>query len=478
MEATQERATPERGAYGSDRLTPLVPITIFGWPLVVLALFAVLPPRRAVIVGMLGAWLFLPMAGYPLPGLPDITKMSITCVTVFLGTMIFDAGRFARLRWSWADLAMVTWVLVPLLSAVSAGYGAYEGFSGILNQLVSWGMPYVIGRLYFSDLDGLRELAMGIFVGGLVYVPFVLFEARMSPQLHTWVYGFHQHVFAQSKRGEGWRPTVFMQHGLAVAMFMGTAAVCGVWLWTAGRVRTVRVIGGAVPTWILAVGLFAVAAACKSSYALLLMLAGTGALLLSRALNTRVVLAGMLMIAPLYVAARTVGGWDAQLLRDAASMIAPSRTDSFAMRLDSEDTLWRWVQGELLFGHGRLGELTGKDSENWGRFIPDGLWLIALGKNGMVGLAAMYGVLLLPSAVFLWRHRARELMRPDVAGATVLMLVLVLYAMDNLLNAMVNPIYLLAAGGLAACSAGAVAQSERRSLAVSTQGRAWPLQAN
>jgi len=194
-------------------MTPLVPIAIFGWPLVVLVLFTVLPPRPSVIVAMLGAWLFLPMAGYPLPGLPDITKMSITCVTVFLGTMFFDAGRFSRLRWSWVDLAIVAWVLVPLPSAVSSGYGAYEGFSGILNQIVSWGMPYLIGRLYFSDLDGLRELAMGIFVGGLVYVPFVLFEARMSPQLHTWIYGFHQHSFGQARRQRSPSPALAAPRG-------------------------------------------------------------------------------------------------------------------------------------------------------------------------------------------------------------------------------------------------------------------------
>jgi len=429
-------------------LTPLVPITIFGWPLVVLVLFTVLPPRKAVIVGMLGAWLFLPMAEYPLPGLPDITKMSISCVTVFLGTMIFDAGRFSRLRWSWVDLAMIAWVLVPLPSAVSNGYGAYEGFSGALEQAVAWGLPYLIGRLYFSDLDGLRELALGIFVAGLVYVPLVLFEARMSPQLHTWVYGFHQHDFVQSRRGDGWRPTVFMQHGLAVAMFMGTAAVCGVWMWTAGRVRTVRMIGGAVPTWILAVGLFAVAAACRSSYALMLMLAGTGALLLSRVLGTRVILAGMLLIAPLYVAARTVGGWDAQVLRDVAGMMDQDREGSLGVRLESEDVCWRFMQSSLLFGDGRMDRLMLRESDGE-RFVPDGLWLIVLTKNGVFGLAAMFAFLLGPTALYLRRFPAQLLLGAEMAGATVMATVMVLYAMDNLLNAMVNPIYLLGAGGVA-----------------------------
>lgn len=413
----------------------------------VLVLFTVLPPRRAVIVGMLGAWLFLPMAGYNLPGLPDITKMSITCVTLFLGTLIFDLGRFTRLRWSWVDLAMASWLLIPLPSAVNAGYSVYEGISGILNQIVSWGVPYLIGRLYFSDVDGLRELAMGIFVGGLVYTPFVLYEARMSPQLHTLFYGFHQHQFAQARRGDGWRPTVFMQHGLAVAMFMGTAAVCGMWMWAAGKVRVVKVADIGVPTWILAVGLFAVAATCRSSYALLLMLAGSGTLFVSRWLNTKVVLAGMLMIAPLYVAARTVGGWDAQMLRDLAGMIGQDREGSLGVRLESEDVCWRFIQSSLLFGDGRMDRLMFREADG-NRFVPDAFWVIVLTKNGLFGVVAMFAFLLAPTARYLRMFPSRMLWGPKLAGATVLATVLVLYAMDNLLNAMVNPIYMLGAGGL------------------------------
>jgi hypothetical protein len=437
-----------------------VPIAIFGWPLVVLVLFTVLPPRRAIIVGMLGAWLFLPMAGYQFAGLPDITKMTVTSMGIFLGAIIFDPGRFAHLRWHWTDLAIIGWVSVPLPAALSSGYGAYEGVSGILNQLVAWGLPYAIGRLYFSDLEGLRELALGIFIGGLVYVPFVLFEVKMSPQLHTWIYGFHQHSFGQTKRMGGWRPTVFMQHGLAVAMFMGTTAVCGLWMWNAGRKRILQLGQIGLPMWALALGLFTVAALCRSAYALILMVAGTIALFAGRLLNTRLILAGMLAIAPLYVTARTVGGWDAQQLRDIAAIMGAERDGSLALRLDSEDSLWRWIRSDALLGRGRLAGLIVHGQDEFGRFVPDGLWLIALGKYGLVGLVSMFGVLLLPPAVYVWRHRARELVAPQMAGATALMLVLILYAMDNLLNAMVNPVYLLAAGGLAVCRAGA--DSERR----------------
>jgi hypothetical protein len=443
---------PDQPAIGLERsakeMTFLVPVSLFSWPVIVLLLFSLLPPRRAVIVSMLAAWLFLPMAGYSLPGVPDITKMSITCVSVCLATTLFDPIRLYRLRWSWADIPMVVWLVIPLMSSMSVGLGAYDGLSGILDHVISWGLPYLIGRLYFSDYEGLRELALGVFLGGVVYLPFVLYELRMSPQLHRMVYGFHQHVFAQAMRGGGWRPTVFMQHGLAVSMFMGTASVCGIWLWYAGRMRS----DWKMPILLLAVCVFAVTLACKSSYAMLLLLVGLMALFLSRWLSTRLIFWGLIAIAPLYVTARTVGGWDAGILRDTASVVAPHRLLSLEVRLESEESLWRWVQGRTLLGRARLAELMNADRGKYGTFIPDGLWLIALGKHGLVGLAAMFGLLLVPPILFLWRTGILQLRKPAVAGSLALMVVCVLYALDNLLNAMVNPIYLLAVGGLSVCS--------------------------
>lgn len=421
----------------------LVPIAIFGWIPVVLVLFTQMRARRAVIVSFLGAWLFLPIAGYNLPGLPPVDKMFVTCVGALLGTAFFDSARLGALRLSLWDLPMVAWVLCPIPAAVANNYGVYEGFSLGFAQGVSWALPYIVGRLYFADPQGQRELAMGIFVGGLIYLPLVLFESRMSPQLHTWVYGYYQHEFGQARRGEGWRPTVFMQHGLSVAMFMGTAALCGVWLWAAGKFRAMA----GFPAWMLSGALFVTAAACRSTYALLLMLAGTAALFLGRALGTRLILVCMLAVPPSYVALRTIGGWDAGILRDTAASMGPDRAESLNVRLDSEDVCWSWVQRKLMFGACRLDEVM-LNRETLGRFVPDALWLIALAKFGAVGLLAMFAMFLTPPALYLARFRAKEISGPELAGATVMAVALILYTLDALLNAMINPIYLLSAGGL------------------------------
>lgn len=79
-------------------MSPLVYIVMFGWIPFVLYLFRWLPAQRAVVVSFMVAWLFLPLAAFPLPGLPDYTKMSATSYGVLLATIIFDAKRFSSFQ--------------------------------------------------------------------------------------------------------------------------------------------------------------------------------------------------------------------------------------------------------------------------------------------------------------------------------------------------------------------------------------------
>jgi hypothetical protein len=114
------------------------------------------------------------------------------------------------------DLPMAVWCVCPMFSSLANDLGVYDGLSQSLEQTIVWGVPYWIGRAYFTDFKALRDLALGIVIGGLIYVPFCLVEMRFSPQWHTWSYGYFQHDFTQVFRFGGYRPVVFMEHGLAV----------------------------------------------------------------------------------------------------------------------------------------------------------------------------------------------------------------------------------------------------------------------
>src|SRR6476620_1180336 len=145
-------------------MTFLVDVMLYGWIPVVIYLFVVMPPRRAVISAFLIAWLFLPMAGYKVQGLPDYTKMSATCFGLMLAATLFDPDRILRFRPKWIDLPVAIYCVSPFFTSVFNeinGVGVYDGLSVMLGQIVTWGLPYLIGRVYFDDLASLRELAIG-----------------------------------------------------------------------------------------------------------------------------------------------------------------------------------------------------------------------------------------------------------------------------------------------------------------------------
>jgi len=202
-------------------MTPQAQLAMLAWIPILLYLFVRFPVQKAVVIGFIGAWLFLPQkAGFSFPGFPDYSRISAASYGILLATCIFDVGRFQRFKLGWFDLPMLIWCLCPIASSVSNDLGLYDGLSSALSQTVQWGFPYFLGRIYFNNLKGLRLLAVGIFLGGIVYVPLCLYEIRMSPQLHSMVYGYFPHSFAQTARYGGFRPQVFMQHGLAVGLWM------------------------------------------------------------------------------------------------------------------------------------------------------------------------------------------------------------------------------------------------------------------
>lgn len=423
----------------------LVPIALFGWVPAVLALFALLPPRRAVIAATLIAWLFLPMAGLPIPGLPDWTKMTATSVGCVLGCFFFDQARLFSFRMRWFDWPMLIWCIVPFFASITNDLGVYDGISTSIAQVFIWGLPYLIGRVYFSDLEGLRELAIGMFVGGLVYVPLCLIEIKMSPQLHNWVYGYHPHKdFAQTLRWGGYRPTVFMQHGLMVAMWMTAASLIGIWLW---RSRTLNELWG-VPMFFLVPIQVITTILCKSMNAVALGMLGVGALYSIGILRSRIVLIALMIAGPTYIGLRLFDIWGGEELAQMVSRINPERGASLQARLNAESLLARKALQQPIFGWGGWGRARVRAEDGRDLATTDGLWIITVGNQGIVGLASWMLVLLLPAMLLTRYHRPDDWSHPAFAPAGVLAVLLVLYLLDCVMNAMVNPVFTMAAGGV------------------------------
>jgi O-antigen ligase len=432
----------------------LVSIAFFGWIPVIFFLFRLLPHRRAVSTSLLVGWLFLPVATYDLPGFFDYNKTTATCLSVFLAAAFLDKDkRLWNFRPTRFDLPMLIWCMCPLMTSLSNGLGMYDGLSAAIQQAILWGLPYVMGRAYFGDFKGLRELAIVLFIGGLIYIPLCLYEIRMSPQLHSIIYGFHQHNFSQTMRFGGWRPTVFLQHGLAVGLFMCMTSLIGTWLWY--RMPS-RIFPGRSVGW-LVVLLLITSVLVKSWGALVLLALGLLVLFLSTMLRTRVFVMLLLLSFPLYIAARTVGGWSGdQLLAVAQLSGSEDRVESLQTRLRSEYYLMERAKLQPLFGWGGWDRSLVGDENNIVKttegllvqVIPDSFWIVNYGMYGVFGLASITIALLMPLLLLTRRFPPNSWATPEIAPVAVLAIILGLYMVDNLMNDMVNPLFTLAAGGV------------------------------
>jgi hypothetical protein len=420
-------------------------LAMYGWPLVALYLFMVLPARRAVIAAITGAWLFLPVASFSFKGLPDYDKAFACSIGALLGAVLFDReDRVWSFRPRWFDLPMLVWCLSPFASSLANDLGAYDGLSSALQQTISWGIPYFLGRVYFTDREGIKLLAIGLFVGGLIYVPFCLYEIRMSPQLHDTVYGFRQHSFAQTRRGDGWRPMVFLGHGLAVGMWMANATLLGLVIWRTGVVKQLQGVSVGF-LWLVQL---AATVLCKSTGSLVLLAGGVAVFLTTQWTRTRLWSFALLATVPVYLYCRIEMGWHGEELVAWAEKISPQRAQSFKYRLDAEVLLLGRALESPAFGWGghsrsRVLSETGKDV-----VATDSRWIVEFGKHGLLGLFGFAGSLLLPVALVLRRLPARRWGAPEAAIVAGSALALNLYALDQLVNGMPNPMFLLLAGGL------------------------------
>lgn len=424
----------------------LVAIILLGWFPVAMMLFMLFPPRRAVILALLIGWMFLPVAKYELELLPDITKTNVISLAALLGVIFFDMGRLIEFRLRWIDIPALILCLTPMGSSLSNELGFYDGVSSVLSAILLWGIPYFLGRLYFTDLDGIREFAIALFLAGVVYMPLCLYEVRMSPQLHNLVYGYHQHDFIQHFRLGGWRPKVFMEHGLMVGMFMTAAALSGYSLW---RSRSLREIMG-VKIWVFLTPLMATVLLVKSFGSIMLLLVGLVSLLYIERTKRIVPIAVLSLIPIVYIVMRTTFLWPADQIIDAARMIGgPDRAQSVAYRVENERLMASHVLERPMLGWGGWDRARLKIKGTRDLTITDSLWVIVWGNTGFVGLAALMATLLLPPLLLKYRLPPFLWMNPKITPAVVLALILLLWVNDCLMNAMVGPIYPFMAGSLA-----------------------------
>lgn len=424
-------------------MNSLATVVLLGWPAVQLLLFGLMPSRRAVIVGLMVAWLFLPVYDFRI-FLPEITKASVTAGSLLIGTILFDPARLASFRPRLVDMPMVIWCLCPFASSVTNDLGVNDGITLVGHQLFVWGIPYFVGRIHFRDWASARELAIGVFIGGLVYIPFCVFEMRMSPNLHHWVYGVAPFGTFDVFRFGGWRPSVFMANGLEVGMWMTATSLMGIWLWKTGSLR--RLLG--VPLALFVIALLATTGMCRSLGALSLLMLGIVAFCICGAIRSPKPMLLLVLAVILYISARATDPHGGEVLLQGAALIDQARADSLAVRMLNEDMLVEKALVHPTFGWGGWGRSRIFNEDGKDVSLTDSLWIIVIGMNGLVGLASVYTVLVTPLVLASWRFRWAFWRDPTSGPACALALVTALFTIDCLFNAMISPVYLVAAGAV------------------------------
>ncbi|NCJ08396.1 O-antigen ligase domain-containing protein [Synechococcales cyanobacterium C] len=437
-------------------------LVMWGWIPVILYLFTRFPVQRALVISFVVAWLFLPQAEIVFSGIPNYTKISATCYGALLATFFFDGERFQDFRYRWIDVPMTLWCIAPFFSSVANGLGAYDGLSATLSQIVTWGLPYFLGRLYLGNRRGLKELVLGFVIGGAVYVPLCLLEVRLSPQLHRWIYGYFPHSsFGQTMRYGGFRPTVFMQHGLMVGAWMMAATLVAFWLWHQGVLKDLWNI----PMVAIVAALGGTLILVKSTGAVVLAALGVILLLSLQLLRTRLPILIIVGVACLYLGFGAVG-WltpdqRASIVETVAQVTNEARAGSLEFRMENEALLAERAREQPVFGWGGWGRARVYDERGKDRSVTDSLWIIAFGNYGAVGLLSLMSALLLPVlGLFFWRFSDLDWGCPQAAPVAVLGVLLLLYVLDCLVNAMINPVFILMAGGLS----GLVSQPRHQSV--------------
>ena len=206
-------------------------IVLLGYILIGSGLVIALRGPRGVMAAIILGWIFLPPArGINLPGLPVFTKEFSVAYAVLLGVLISDSGRLLSFRPKLIDLPMLIYILTPLPSSLSNGLGAYDGMSGIYANIFNFGVPYLLGRIYIRTPNDLKAVAIWFIIAGIIISPLALWESRMSPNLNFKLYGYHAAQYRMSIRLGGYRPTIFMRHGLEVGLWLATSGAVALWI--------------------------------------------------------------------------------------------------------------------------------------------------------------------------------------------------------------------------------------------------------
>lgn len=437
---------PDAGSFNA-----IAHLMMLAWFPICFGLFLWLKPTRAVAAGVVLGLLLLPNIEYDIHRIPNYDKTMAISLGLILAALVFDRVRLFSIRPRWIDLPLLILCLSPILSAVANGLGMWGGLSGSVDYLIRWGFPWILGRVYFADFKPQHQLALAIIVGALIYTPFCLLEIKVSPMLHPIFYGVQMPGIEHASRGFLWRPNVFIEHGLKCALFLGMAAYLAYAMWASGARKSLF----GIPMIGIVGILVLVTVGASSKMALLMMGVGIVCLFVARRMRLAFPVLLLALVPPTYITLRQGVGWGGdELLAVAETVFGDARGGSLLTRLQSEDLLAPRADEKIWCGWADMGEFTGNKLRTGGSahesytILVDSMWLIYLGTNGVIGVAAVFALMLMAPFLVWQQMPPHYWSHPAITVTIALGVMSALFAIDSLMNSFDNPVYIAAAGGV------------------------------
>jgi hypothetical protein len=424
---------------------------------VCIGLFIALPIERAAIWSLLGGFLLLPSGTQiDLPLRPPIDKMSVPALSALLLCWMKGTQGPAPRQSIGLYLLAFGYVVSPLFASLGNSYELQVGGVSIpgfypLDGVKTVGRhilmlaPFYIGSRFLCTDNGRSLLLKAVPTAALFYSLPMLFEIRMSPQLHRWVYGYYPSQFVHTMRDGGFRPLVFLDQGIQLALFASMAVIAAVVL-ARGKQRILR-----QPAAWVAAYLGVVLLLCKTLAAAVYAAVIAPLVLFTRPRTWVKITCVLLLAICAYPALRTFNLIPVHQISQAATSISVDRSKSFQTRVQNEDKLLAKANQKPMFGWGTWGRNriydrdTGRDTS-----ITDGGWIIAFGQFGWLGYLSIFGLFTVSA------FSALAAVGKEVTPASItiggLALLLAVNLIDMLPNDNLTPITLLVAGSIASAA--------------------------
>lgn len=426
---------------------------LYSFPLVVFILFRKLEKPKALVASLLAGYLLLPeQLMLDLPLLPALNKHTIPAFAVFAALMVKNRVPDKEVLPGWIPknwlargflLALIVGAYftartnedpLDIGPVMLPGLTIYDASSLILST-VALLLPFLLARKFLAYPKHQRIMLNAIVISAVLYSFPALYEVRMSPQLNNMIYGFFSHSFLQHIRNGGFRPLVFLNHGLWLSIFLTLSVL--------GAASMFRLSTGAVRVKYLL--------ACLWLLLTLYMSKSLGALVIALALLPVVFIGRRLqlmaasivaLVVIIYPILRGAGHIPLDAILAWAESVSPERAWSLSYRITNEEILLDKAQERPAFGWGIWGRSQIYNDEGRVISVPDGYWIIVLGFGGWVKYIAEFGLLCVPIFIMFLRRKAYDI----GVETTLLTLLLTANLFDLLPNATITPVTWILAG--------------------------------